>query len=254
MHDAHVAAANVDGGLRGRRRRADAAAARAVRRRGAAAGGVEFAWLALGSQARREALPSSDVDSAIVWFGAPGDPDVHARLQRGRTDRGLGARSVRAARRRARRVGVRTAVRPLARVLAACGAQLDRRPDAGEGAGAGVGAGRQPAGVGRAHRHAGRRHLPARAEQPGAAAAAGAVRALAPPADGVPARARRRAHRRAPRPARPQAGRRDPDRRPRPLGRDRRRRDERVDDSSGCARPRPPARCPTRTRERSRTL
>jgi CBS domain-containing protein len=48
--------------------------------------GVEFAWLALGSQARREALPSSDVDSAIVWFGAPGDPDVHARLQEvGRT-------------------------------------------------------------------------------------------------------------------------------------------------------------------------
>jgi CBS domain-containing protein len=30
---------------------------------------VEFAWLALGSQARREALPSADVDSAIVWFG-----------------------------------------------------------------------------------------------------------------------------------------------------------------------------------------
>jgi CBS domain-containing protein len=30
---------------------------------------VDFAWLALGSQARREALPSSDVDSAIVWFG-----------------------------------------------------------------------------------------------------------------------------------------------------------------------------------------
>jgi CBS domain-containing protein len=30
---------------------------------------VPFAWLALGSQARREALPSSDVDSAIVWYG-----------------------------------------------------------------------------------------------------------------------------------------------------------------------------------------
>jgi CBS domain-containing protein len=28
-----------------------------------------FAWLALGSQARREAVPSSDVDSAIVWYG-----------------------------------------------------------------------------------------------------------------------------------------------------------------------------------------
>jgi CBS domain-containing protein len=32
-----------------------------------------FAWLALGSQARREATPTSDVDSAIVWFGAAGD-------------------------------------------------------------------------------------------------------------------------------------------------------------------------------------
>lgn len=36
--------------------------------------GSDFAWLALGSQARREAMPSSDVDSAIVWFGdAPQD-------------------------------------------------------------------------------------------------------------------------------------------------------------------------------------
>ena len=42
--------------------------------------GVDFAWLALGSQARREALPSSDVDSAIVWFGAPDDDHVKARL------------------------------------------------------------------------------------------------------------------------------------------------------------------------------
>ena len=33
--------------------------------------GADFAWLALGSQARREALPSSDVDSAIVWFDRP---------------------------------------------------------------------------------------------------------------------------------------------------------------------------------------
>ena len=35
----------------------------------------KFAWLAMGSQARREALPSSDVDSAIVWF-----PDAGSRL------------------------------------------------------------------------------------------------------------------------------------------------------------------------------
>jgi CBS domain-containing protein len=34
-----------------------------------------FAWLALGSQARREAVPSSDVDSAIVWYG-DGDEGV----------------------------------------------------------------------------------------------------------------------------------------------------------------------------------
>ena len=30
---------------------------------------AEFSWLALGSQARREAVPSSDADSAIVWYG-----------------------------------------------------------------------------------------------------------------------------------------------------------------------------------------
>ena len=30
---------------------------------------ARFTWLALGSQARREALPSSDLDSAIAWFG-----------------------------------------------------------------------------------------------------------------------------------------------------------------------------------------
>jgi CBS domain-containing protein len=30
---------------------------------------AKFAWLALGSQARREATPSSDLDTAIVWFG-----------------------------------------------------------------------------------------------------------------------------------------------------------------------------------------
>ncbi len=43
---------------------------------------AEFAWLALGSQARREALPSSDVDSAIVWFDghAAGDEDTRAGL------------------------------------------------------------------------------------------------------------------------------------------------------------------------------
>jgi CBS domain-containing protein len=36
-----------------------------------------FAWLALGSQARREAAPSADIDSAIVWFG----PDDNDRIR-----------------------------------------------------------------------------------------------------------------------------------------------------------------------------
>jgi CBS domain-containing protein len=41
--------------------------------------GVDFAWLAMGSQARREALPSSDLDSGIVYFG-PDDSPVRDRL------------------------------------------------------------------------------------------------------------------------------------------------------------------------------
>jgi CBS domain-containing protein len=43
--------------------------------------GAEFAWLALGSQARREALPSSDVDSAIVWFDSPVGSTEEIRTQ-----------------------------------------------------------------------------------------------------------------------------------------------------------------------------
>ncbi|HWE32675.1 MAG TPA: putative nucleotidyltransferase substrate binding domain-containing protein [Solirubrobacteraceae bacterium] len=41
---------------------------------------AEFAWLALGSQARREAVPSSDVDSAIVWFGDQPEMGVRPQL------------------------------------------------------------------------------------------------------------------------------------------------------------------------------
>ena len=79
MHDAHVAASNVAATYSVV---VDALTRRLLELSVVESGdvGVEFAWLALGSQARREALPSSDVDSAIVWFGAPGDPDVHARL------------------------------------------------------------------------------------------------------------------------------------------------------------------------------
>jgi CBS domain-containing protein len=67
LHDARVAAANVMAVY--------AVCVDALTRRLLELGmaerdpvGADFAWLALGSQARREALPSSDVDSAIVWF------------------------------------------------------------------------------------------------------------------------------------------------------------------------------------------
>jgi CBS domain-containing protein len=45
-------------------------------------GGSEapFAWLALGSQARREAVPSSDADSAIVWYGDGDERTIRPHL------------------------------------------------------------------------------------------------------------------------------------------------------------------------------
>jgi CBS domain-containing protein len=79
MHDAHVAASNVAAVYSVvvdalTRRLLELAVAEA------GAGGIEFAWLALGSQARREALPGSDVDSAIVWFDSPAESDPGPRL------------------------------------------------------------------------------------------------------------------------------------------------------------------------------
>jgi len=41
---------------------------------------AEFSWLALGSQARREATPASDVDSAIVWYGEAQEERVRPYL------------------------------------------------------------------------------------------------------------------------------------------------------------------------------
>ncbi len=42
-----------------------------------------YAWLALGSQARREALPSSDLDSAIAWFDHEGADEPATRTYLG---------------------------------------------------------------------------------------------------------------------------------------------------------------------------
>jgi hypothetical protein len=41
---------------------------------------VEFSWLALGSQSRREAAPGSDVASAIVWYGDVAEQTVRPYL------------------------------------------------------------------------------------------------------------------------------------------------------------------------------
>ncbi len=41
-----------------------------------------FTWLALGSHARREVVPSSDLDSAIAWVGDDEDPAMRAYVAR----------------------------------------------------------------------------------------------------------------------------------------------------------------------------
>jgi CBS domain-containing protein len=81
-----------------------------------------FAWLALGSLARREGVPSSDVDCAIAWDGEDADPAVRAYTERvaARVLDGLAACGLRADPKGA------TAAHPLfARSLDAWGAAID---------------------------------------------------------------------------------------------------------------------------------
>lgn len=77
LHDARVAAADVAG--------ITAVVVDAVTRRLVDLAVAELGpppapltWLALGSQARREAVPSSDVDSALVWLGPEQDAGPYA--------------------------------------------------------------------------------------------------------------------------------------------------------------------------------
>jgi CBS domain-containing protein len=81
-----------------------------------------FAWLSLGSLARREGVPSSDVDCAIAWDGDDRDPEIRAYLK-GVAERvltGLAACGLRADPKGA------TAAHPLfARSLDAWGAALE---------------------------------------------------------------------------------------------------------------------------------
>lgn len=97
LHDARVAAADVAG--------ITAVVADAVTRRLAELAVAELGppprpltWLALGSLARREAVPSSDVDSALVWVGPEGDAEAaaYARTFAERVLAGLAAAGYRA--------------------------------------------------------------------------------------------------------------------------------------------------------------
>ncbi len=193
LHEARVARREHRGDLLGRARRADAPAGRA---RAVAAGEppAAFAWLALGSQARREATPGSDVDSAIVWYGEVAEeagPAVPARARRARSSRAWRRAGCAATSHGATASDV-LFVRSLESWQRVARSWIER-PDAGAGADPGLGARRQPAGVGDPQRHAGGRHVPRRAARPDAAAPAGALRALAPAADRLPARAGGRA-------------------------------------------------------------
>jgi CBS domain-containing protein len=85
MHDARVAPANI---MAVRAVVVDALTRRLLELSVAHQGQplAPFAWLALGSQARRETTPSADLDTAIVWFGdvpeAEIRPTLHALARR----------------------------------------------------------------------------------------------------------------------------------------------------------------------------
>jgi CBS domain-containing protein len=79
LHDARVAATDIAGIYSVV---SDALTRRLVQLTVAEVGepSVPFTWLALGSLARREAVPSSDVDSALVWYGSA-DEGMQAELR-----------------------------------------------------------------------------------------------------------------------------------------------------------------------------
>ena len=87
MHDARVAATNI---MAVYSVVVDALTRRALELEvGAAQQPVgSFAWLALGSQARREMVPSSDIDSAVVWFGDADEAALRPRLESARRQGG----------------------------------------------------------------------------------------------------------------------------------------------------------------------
>ena len=185
---------------------------------------VPFTWFALGSLARREAVPSSDVDSALAWAGDDGAAGYGRRLAGAVNDglracglppdpQGANAASPLFAR-------SLTSWQALERSLSGDPTQdkalimasliTDSRPVFSTGPLPGGGLWRVSP------------------DHPDLSLAAGPVRPVVPAAHRVLARVRGRALRRAARAARPQARRADPDRRPGPLGRDGRGGDQRL--------------------------
>ena len=164
LHDARVAALERDGGLLGRRRRADPAAARARGRRRRRAAGRAFAWLGARQPGTpRDAAELGRRQRDRVVRGRPGDrgPARTCTASARPSSADLERCGFRIDEHGATRV--QSPVRALAGIVAARGAQLDRGSDPGEGADPHLGARRQPAGVGRAHRN---RRSPTRSVSP----------------------------------------------------------------------------------------
>ena len=212
--------------------RSSAASSTSPSRTRGTAGAVRMA--ALGSIARREAVPSSDVDCAIAWDGDDSDPEIRAYMHRVavRVLDGLAACGLRSDPK-----GATASHRLFARSLDAWGEAIDSWFDEPTQEKALilvsiVGDNRPVWGVLRAAPLAERQGRPLAARAP---APDGALRPVVPPADGVPARHRRRALGRPQGPPRPQARRPRAHHRPRPLGGHGGRRDRDLD-------PRAPAR------------
>ncbi len=230
LHDSRVAATSISAIYSVVARRAHPPPGRAGDRGARRAAGRRSRCSRSAATRVARRCPSSDVDSAIVWYGAADEDEVRPHLHEIGTRVVGGTGRLRPTARRARRERVRPAAscareeswRRVARswmkdptqeqALILVSVLVDSRPVWGIHAG-----------------HPGRRGVLPRAAAPRPAAPARALRALLPPADRLPARPRRRAHRRAPRAARPQARRHHPDRRPRALGGDVGRRHARLD-------------------------